>query len=234
MKLIILSVLFQDCPSRQEIQGSLKQVQKLLSAHEASYLQSLRNLKKKINLLQSNAGKQTTRAINSKKKKCLNINFFQLKDVEISSIFFTLYFSNRYLPKTGGTHQWEETWQVTQHGPWSPFSLWDWLWTCGIREQGLSGKPDLERPADCLPRCAPIHLFSGFTVSPLTHPSSQQCLSSSSLWVTNQWHCYLTLWSPYNPVFTLFVTFPSPALTPFRAFCMTSFFNVGIHFIYDP
>ncbi|KAA8595577.1 hypothetical protein FQN60_010868 [Etheostoma spectabile] len=40
----------QDCPSKQEIQGSLKQVQKLLSAHEASYLQSLRNLKKKINL----------------------------------------------------------------------------------------------------------------------------------------------------------------------------------------
>lgn len=55
----------QDCPSKQEIQGSLKQVQKLLSAHEASYLQSLRNLKKKINLLQSAAGKQTTKAINS-------------------------------------------------------------------------------------------------------------------------------------------------------------------------
>lgn len=78
------------------------------------------------------------------------------------------------------------------------------------------------------------HLFSGFTVSPLTHPSSQQCLSSSSLWVTNQWHCYLTRWSPYNPVITLFVTFPSPALTPFRTFCMTLFFNVAIHFIYDP
>uniref|UniRef100_A0A7N8WVV0 Fibulin-7-like n=1 Tax=Mastacembelus armatus TaxID=205130 RepID=A0A7N8WVV0_9TELE len=57
--------LFQDCPSRQEIQGSLKQVQKLLSAHEASYLQSLRNLKKKINLLQSNAGRQASKAINS-------------------------------------------------------------------------------------------------------------------------------------------------------------------------
>uniref|UniRef100_A0A3Q3X052 Fibulin-7-like n=1 Tax=Mola mola TaxID=94237 RepID=A0A3Q3X052_MOLML len=47
------------------LSGSLKQVQKLLSAHEASYLQSLRNLKKKINLLQSNAGKQATRATNS-------------------------------------------------------------------------------------------------------------------------------------------------------------------------
>uniref|UniRef100_A0A8D3CGZ6 Sushi domain-containing protein n=1 Tax=Scophthalmus maximus TaxID=52904 RepID=A0A8D3CGZ6_SCOMX len=55
----------QDCPSRQDIQGSLKQVQKLLSAHEASYMQSLRNLKKKINLLQSNAGKQTAKATNS-------------------------------------------------------------------------------------------------------------------------------------------------------------------------
>lgn len=65
MQLVTISVLLQDCPSRQEIQGSLKQVQKLLSAHEASYLQSLRNLKKKINLLQSNAGRQTTKAVNS-------------------------------------------------------------------------------------------------------------------------------------------------------------------------
>lgn len=48
----------QGCASRQEIQGSLKQVQKLLSAHETSYLQSLRNLKKKINLMQSSTTKQ--------------------------------------------------------------------------------------------------------------------------------------------------------------------------------
>lgn len=58
----------QDCASRQEIQGSLKQVQKLLSAHETSYLQSLRNLKKKINLMQSSAAKQAARATNSKEK----------------------------------------------------------------------------------------------------------------------------------------------------------------------
>lgn len=58
----------QDCPSRQEIHSSLKQVQKLLSAHEASYLQSLRNLKKKINLLHSSAGKQGSKAVNSKEE----------------------------------------------------------------------------------------------------------------------------------------------------------------------
>ncbi|CAI5645656.1 fibulin-7 [Oreochromis niloticus] len=57
--------LGQDCPGRQEIQGSLKQVQKLLSSHEASYMQSLRNLKKKINLLLSSAARQNTKAINS-------------------------------------------------------------------------------------------------------------------------------------------------------------------------
>lgn len=90
MKLVILSVLFQDCPSRQEIQGSLKQVQKLLSAHEASYLQSLRNLKKKINLLQSNAGKQTTRAINSEQNPQKDW-FIQMLDVEIAAIL--LFFS---------------------------------------------------------------------------------------------------------------------------------------------
>ncbi|XP_060896293.1 fibulin-7 isoform X3 [Labrus mixtus] len=55
----------QDCQSRQDLQGSLKQIQKLLSAYEASNLQSLRNLKKKINLLQSTAGKQITKAVNS-------------------------------------------------------------------------------------------------------------------------------------------------------------------------
>ncbi|XP_034045233.1 fibulin-7 isoform X2 [Thalassophryne amazonica] len=58
----------QDCPNTQELQGSLKQVHKLLSAHEASYLQSLRNLKKKINLLQS-TGKQTARVTNSTCRK---------------------------------------------------------------------------------------------------------------------------------------------------------------------
>uniref|UniRef100_A0A3Q3D5Z7 Fibulin-7-like n=1 Tax=Hippocampus comes TaxID=109280 RepID=A0A3Q3D5Z7_HIPCM len=57
-------LLFLVC-LRLEMQGSLKQIQKLLSAHEASYLQSLRNLKKKINLLQSSTGKHSVRTINS-------------------------------------------------------------------------------------------------------------------------------------------------------------------------
>lgn len=76
---LLSHVFLQDCASRQEIQGSLKQVQKLLSAHEASYLQSLRNLKKKINLIQSSATKQPTRATNSREKESLisqQINFF--------------------------------------------------------------------------------------------------------------------------------------------------------------
>ncbi|XP_054626962.1 fibulin-7 isoform X2 [Dunckerocampus dactyliophorus] len=55
----------QDCSSRLELQGSLKQIQKLLSAHEASYLQNLRNLKKKINQLQSSTGKHSTKTVNS-------------------------------------------------------------------------------------------------------------------------------------------------------------------------
>lgn len=55
-------------------------MQKLLSAHEASYLQSLRNLKKKINLLQSNAGKQTARAINSKQKQIVECWFLSVVD----------------------------------------------------------------------------------------------------------------------------------------------------------
>ncbi|XP_052326514.1 fibulin-7-like [Oncorhynchus keta] len=49
----------EDCPSRQDMQSSLKQVQNLLSTHEAAYLQSLRTLRKKLNLLQNTATKQT-------------------------------------------------------------------------------------------------------------------------------------------------------------------------------
>lgn len=155
-----LSVSYQDCPSRQEIQGSLKQVQKLLSAHEASYLQSLHNLKKKINLLHSNAGKQTTRTTNSKQETFRKTDLFTWC-LNYHGCFITLYFSNRHLPKAGRTRQWEETWQVTEHRPWGSLSVWPWLWTCGIREQGLPGKPDLERPADYLPRWeATCHLVS--------------------------------------------------------------------------
>lgn len=91
MKWVVLSVLLQDCPSRLEIQGSLKQVQKLLSAHEASYMQSLRNLKKKINLLQSSAGKQSTRAINSKQNPQKDW-FILILDVEICAILLFSHF----------------------------------------------------------------------------------------------------------------------------------------------
>ncbi|XP_064169431.1 fibulin-7-like [Anguilla rostrata] len=54
----------QDCPSKQELQSSLRQLHKLLSAHEASYLQSLRSLRKKLNLLQSTAARQGGKASN--------------------------------------------------------------------------------------------------------------------------------------------------------------------------
>lgn len=49
---MVLIVCSQDCPSKQELQNSLHQAQKLLSAQESSYLQSLRTLKKKLSLLQ--------------------------------------------------------------------------------------------------------------------------------------------------------------------------------------
>ncbi|KAL0968113.1 hypothetical protein UPYG_G00262560 [Umbra pygmaea] len=43
----------QDCPSKQELQTSLRQVEKLLSAQEASYLQSIRSLRKRLSSLQT-------------------------------------------------------------------------------------------------------------------------------------------------------------------------------------
>ncbi|KAL2094154.1 hypothetical protein ACEWY4_011466 [Coilia grayii] len=46
-----------DCPSSVELQNALRQVHKLLTAHETSYIQSLRNLRKKLNLLKNNTTK---------------------------------------------------------------------------------------------------------------------------------------------------------------------------------
>ncbi|XP_006641309.2 fibulin-7 isoform X1 [Lepisosteus oculatus] len=52
----------QDCPSRQDLMSSLRQAHKLLSAHEASYLQSLRTLRKKLSLLQGAALRLASRS----------------------------------------------------------------------------------------------------------------------------------------------------------------------------
>ncbi|XP_051512425.1 fibulin-7 isoform X2 [Myxocyprinus asiaticus] len=48
----VYTMLAQECAGKQELQSSIQQVHKLLSAQEASYLQSLRTLRKKLNLLQ--------------------------------------------------------------------------------------------------------------------------------------------------------------------------------------
>ncbi|KAM9496298.1 fibulin-7 isoform 1-T1 [Clarias gariepinus] len=59
----------QECMSRQEVQSTLQYVHKLLSAHETSFLQSVRSLRKKLNLMHngtvkhsssSNTGKNST------------------------------------------------------------------------------------------------------------------------------------------------------------------------------
>ncbi|KAM4601842.1 fibulin-7-like [Polymixia lowei] len=43
----------QQCPSNQELQNSLRQVEKMLAAHELSYQQSLRSVRKKLSALQN-------------------------------------------------------------------------------------------------------------------------------------------------------------------------------------
>ncbi|KAF4095364.1 hypothetical protein G5714_024442 [Onychostoma macrolepis] len=59
--IIFTSQLFtsqgQDCQSGEEVLNALRQVQKLLSAHETSFLQSLRSLRKKLSLLQNSTVK---------------------------------------------------------------------------------------------------------------------------------------------------------------------------------
>lgn len=121
----------------------------------------------------------------------------------------------RYLPKTGRAHQWEETGQVTQRGSWGSHSVWAWLWTGGIREQGLSGESDLERPAAYVQRWERDQRWSSST---WPHCASQR-LSSSSPWPS------LILLS--NPLITFttlsssFCNLPlSCSLLPFHFLCV--------------
>uniref|UniRef100_A0A8C2C3G2 Fibulin 7 n=1 Tax=Cyprinus carpio TaxID=7962 RepID=A0A8C2C3G2_CYPCA len=58
-------MLAQDCPSKQDLQNSIQQAHKLLSAQEASYLQSLRTLRKKLNLLHDSVARRPAKAQNS-------------------------------------------------------------------------------------------------------------------------------------------------------------------------
>ncbi|KAK3569767.1 hypothetical protein QTP86_004194 [Hemibagrus guttatus] len=57
----IHSICGQECSSTQELQNSLRQAQKLLASHEASYLQSLRSLKRKISQLQNSTARMPSR-----------------------------------------------------------------------------------------------------------------------------------------------------------------------------
>uniref|UniRef100_A0A4W4GT16 EGF-like domain-containing protein n=1 Tax=Electrophorus electricus TaxID=8005 RepID=A0A4W4GT16_ELEEL len=47
-----------ECVSRQELQSTVRQVHKVLLAHETSYVQTLRSLRKKLNLLQNSTAKE--------------------------------------------------------------------------------------------------------------------------------------------------------------------------------
>lgn len=61
-----MGVFQQECPGTQDLQNSLRQAHKLLSAHEASYLQSLRTLRKKLSLLQNSAARLPAKANNGR------------------------------------------------------------------------------------------------------------------------------------------------------------------------
>ncbi|GAA6091463.1 fibulin-7-like [Tachysurus ichikawai] len=50
----------QECVSRQDIQSTLQHVRKLLSVHETSFLQSVRSLRKKLNLLYNSTVKHSS------------------------------------------------------------------------------------------------------------------------------------------------------------------------------
>ncbi|XP_051739562.1 fibulin-7-like [Ctenopharyngodon idella] len=69
MKVLVFFMIFftsqlftsqgQDCQSGQDVLNALQQVQKLLSAHETSFLQSVRSLRKKLGLLQNSTVKHS-------------------------------------------------------------------------------------------------------------------------------------------------------------------------------
>ncbi|KAG5273488.1 hypothetical protein AALO_G00151850 [Alosa alosa] len=65
-----ISFAQMDCPSSQELQTALRQVHKLLTAHETSYIQSLRNLRKKLNLLKTNTTKSNVKSGSNRNATC--------------------------------------------------------------------------------------------------------------------------------------------------------------------
>ncbi|XP_015460012.3 fibulin-7-like isoform X1 [Astyanax mexicanus] len=58
----------QDCVNRQELQSTLRQVNKLLLAHETSFLQNVRSLRKKLSLLQSSMAKPSNNTTTGKNR----------------------------------------------------------------------------------------------------------------------------------------------------------------------
>ncbi|KAJ6666202.1 hypothetical protein lerEdw1_001107 [Lerista edwardsae] len=65
--LVVLAVLqlplsySQGCLSKQQVANTIRQMQKLLSSHEAAQLQSLRNLKKQLTVMQGNVHKHSAK-----------------------------------------------------------------------------------------------------------------------------------------------------------------------------
>lgn len=57
---VFLCLIAQVCRSGPEVMSALRQVQKLLSVHETSFLQSLRSLRKKLGLLQNSTVKHSS------------------------------------------------------------------------------------------------------------------------------------------------------------------------------
>lgn len=118
-----------------------------------------------------------------------SLSSFLIKVIRVLHLFKLLFY--RHLPKTGSTSQWEETGQVTECWPWSPLPLWSWLWAGGFWEQGLSGEPDLERPADVLPRWAS-------SIGIFLQGSRRLCISQRAQWMTSVSLC-ATLESRLQP-----------------------------------
>lgn len=63
---MVVRVFSQDCLSKQDLRSSIQQAQKLLSSQEASYMQSLRTLKKTLNLLHDSVARLPAKPKNRK------------------------------------------------------------------------------------------------------------------------------------------------------------------------
>lgn len=122
----------QVCPSTQELQNSLRQAQNLLASHEASYLQSLRSLKRKISQLQNSTARMPSRPGDGNSSSFWREKKQSVTDHVITHWFIHSLFLHSFLSQIGRSCQRAKIREGSTSGSWGSL-----LVRSGVRAGGV-------------------------------------------------------------------------------------------------